>query len=136
MQGIAALVTGGLTGRGFGLGDVQNVPIVASDFVYAAVAEDTGLFGCVMLLATWLFVFLRGLRTAMRHAADGALAEALLAAGIVSSLAVQTMLNVAGVLNALPMTGITLPLISHGGSSQATTLVMCGVLIGLSGRRS
>ena len=70
----------------------------------------------------------------MRRAAD-APAEALLAPGIVASLAVQLVLNVAGVLNALPMTGITLPLISLGGSSQATVLVMCGVLIGVSGTR-
>ena len=131
LQGLTAILSGGMTGSGFGLGEVQSVPIVASDFVYAAVAEELGLVGCAVVLALWAFVFARGLRTASRRAADVP-AEALLATGIVASLAVQLVLNVAGVLNALPMTGITLPLISLGGSSQATTLLMCGVLVGIS----
>ena len=131
LQGLTAILSGGMTGSGFGMGEVQSVPIVASDFVYAAVAEELGLVGCAVVLALWAFVFARGLRTAARRAAD-APAEALLATGIVASLAVQLVLNVAGVLNALPMTGITLPLISLGGSSQATTLLMCGVLAGIS----
>ena len=131
LQGLTAILSGGMTGAGFGLGDVQSVPIVASDFVYAAVAEELGLVGCAVVLVLWAFVFARGLRTAARRAAE-APAEAMLATGIVASLAVQLVLNVAGVLNALPMTGITLPLISLGGSSQATTLLMCGVLVGIS----
>lgn len=134
LQGLAAILSGGLTGSGFGLGEVQAVPIVASDFVYAAVAEELGLAGCGTIVALWAFVFARGICAAVRRAAD-APAEALLATGIVASLAVQLVLNVAGVLNALPMTGITLPLISLGGSSQATVLVMCGVLIGISDTR-
>ena len=131
LQGLAAVLSGGLTGAGFGLGEVQAVPIVASDFVYAAVAEELGLAGCMTILALWAFVFARGICTAARRATDAS-AEALLATGIVASLAVQLVLNVAGVLNALPMTGITLPLISLGGSSQATVLLMCGVLVGVS----
>ena len=98
-------------------------------------AEELGLAGCMTILALWAFVFARGICTAARRAAD-APAEALLATGIVASLAVQLVLNVAGVLNALPMTGITLPLISLGGSSQATVLLMCGVLAGVSGARA
>jgi len=132
LQGLAAILSGGYAGSGFGLGEVQAVPIVASDFVYAALAEELGLSGCAAVLALWAFVLFRGIRTAVRRA-DKSPCEALLAAGIVSSLAVQAMLNVAGVLNVLPMTGITLPLISLGGSSLVTTLAMCGVLAGMSG---
>lgn len=131
LQGLTAILSGGATGTGFGMGEVQSVPIVASDFVYAAVAEELGLVGCAVVLATWAFVLVRGLLSAMRRSADSPV-EALLATGIVASLAVQIILNVAGVLNALPMTGITLPLISLGGSSQATTLLMCGILAGIS----
>ncbi len=134
LQGLTAIISGGVTGSGFGLGDVQAVPIVASDFVYAAVAEELGLAGCMAVLALWAFVFVRGTCAAARRSEDSP-AEALLAAGIVSSLAVQLVLNVAGVMNVLPMTGITLPLVSLGGSSQATTLLMCGVLAGISGGR-
>ncbi len=133
LQGLTAVLSGGFSGSGFGLGDVQSVPIVASDFVYAALAEDLGLAGCGAVLALWAFVLSRGVAVAVRRA-DVSPSEALLATGLVASLAVQVVLNVAGVLNALPMTGITLPLISLGGSSQATTLLMCGILFGLSGR--
>ena len=132
LQGLTAILSGGMTGAGFGMGDVQSVPIVESDFVYAALAEDLGLAGCLVVLALWAFVFVRGIMAAARRA-ESAPVEALLATGIVASLAVQLILNVAGVLNALPMTGITLPLISLGGSSQVTVLVMCGVLVGVSG---
>ena len=133
LQGLTAILSGGMTGAGFGMGDVQAVPIVASDFVYAALAEDLGLAGCFVVLALWALVLARGIVAAARRA-ETAPTEALLATGIVASLAVQLVLNVAGVLNALPMTGITLPLISLGGSSQATVLAMCGVLAGVSGR--
>ncbi|MGN0851888.1 MAG: FtsW/RodA/SpoVE family cell cycle protein [Kiritimatiellia bacterium] len=133
LQGLTAIVAGGWTGSGFGLGDVQRVPIVSSDFIYAAVAEDLGLAGGIAVLGVWTFAWLRGLAVAVRADARGARVGALLATGIVASLAVQTILNVAGVLNALPMTGITLPLISHGGSSLLATCAMCGVLFGLSG---
>lgn len=132
LQGLTALVSGGVNGTGFGLGDVRAVPIVSSDFVYAALAEELGLAGCAAILGLWCFVFVRGLMAAARRAREGDFAAALAAGGLVASLALQMLLNVAGVLNALPMTGITLPLVSLGGSSLATTLVMCGLLVGLS----
>ena len=132
LQSLTAVVAGGWTGSGYGLGDVQRVPIVSSDFIYAALAEDLGVVGCMVILGVWLFVWLRGLVIALRTEERGALRSALVATGIVASLAIQAILNVAGVLNTLPMTGITLPLISHGGSSLLTTLLMCGILFGLS----
>lgn len=135
LQGLAAAASGGVGGVGFGLGDAQAVPIVASDFVYALLAEELGLVGCAGVLALWGVVWTCGLVVAARRAAEGARGEALLAAGVSASLFVQVLLNVAGVLNALPMTGITLPLVSHGGSSLAVTLVFCGVLLGLARRR-
>ena len=136
LQGLTAVISGGWTGRGLGLGDVGAVPIVASDFVYAAVAEELGWVGCAAVLGTWCLILFRGLLAALRRAREGDRVAAYAATGLVASLAVQLFLNVAGVLNALPMTGITLPLVSLGGSSLATTLVMCGVLIGLSSSAS
>jgi len=136
LQGLSAVVSGGVTGSGFGMGEANAVPIVSSDFVYAALAEDLGLVGCALVLLAWCVIGMRGLISAERRAAEGERGEALLATGIVASLAVQVVLNVAGVLNVLPMTGITLPLISHGGSSLAVTLVFCGVLLGLAGSRT
>lgn len=132
LLGLTAVVAGGWRGVGWGLGEVELVPIVSSDFVYAALAEELGWLGCAVLLGTWLFVFLRGLLSAARLAAAGNRTEAFVSVGLVASLSVQLLLNVGGVLNAVPMTGITLPLVSHGGSSLVTTLLMCGMLFGLS----
>ena len=136
LQGLVAVVSGGVTGTGFGMGEANAVPIVSSDFVYAALAEDLGVVGCALVLLAWGVVGVRGLIAAGRCAESDERGEALLATGIVASLAVQVVLNVAGVINALPMTGITLPLISHGGSSLAVTLVLCGVLLGVSSHRT
>ena len=131
LHGLAAVVNGGVLGLGHDHAEVAKVPIVASDFVYSAVAEVWGLAGCLLVFALWATVILRGFAAGWRREAEGDRCEALLATGLAASLAVQLLLNVGGVLNAVPMTGITLPLVSHGGSSLMVTLLMCGVLLGL-----
>lgn len=131
LQGLTAVVSGGWWGVGAKLGDVRNVPIVSSDFVYTALAEEWGLVGCAAVLALYGVVIVRGLMASGRLARAGDAGGALLAAGLVASLAVQVLLNVGGVLNAVPMTGIPLPLLSLGGSSLVVTLVSLGILIGL-----
>ena len=132
LQALSAMYSGGLWGAGLGSGVPQTVPIVSSDFVYAAVAEEIGLAGCGLLLLVYAVLFSRGFRAA---GAARTPFERLLCVGLTGSLAVQTILNVAGVTKALPMTGITLPLISHGGSSLITTLLVAGLLAGLSDRK-
>ena len=154
LQGLAALVSGGWWGKGMGLGEVHAVPIVSSDFVYAALAEEVGFIGCALLLILWLlfFVFslypyfggqspsetwgqsplkLRGQSPSEPAELGG---QSLLVVGLTASLGIQLILNMAGVLNALPMTGITLPLLSHGGSSLVAVLMMCGLLIACGGK--
>ena len=125
------MVSGDWTGVGSRIGDVESVPIVASDFVYTALAEESGFIVCVVVLALYAIVVVRGLIASSRLMNDGRTGGALLAAGIAASLAVQALLNVGGVLNAVPMTGIPLPLISLGGSSLTVTLVSLGILLGL-----
>ena len=132
LQALSAMYSGGLWGAGLGSGVPQAVPIVTSDFIYAAVAEEIGLIGCGMLLMVYAVFFSRGFRAA---GAARTPFERLLCVGLTGSLAVQTILNVAGVTKALPMTGITLPLISHGGSSLITTLLITGLIAGLSDRK-
>ena len=132
LQALAAMYSGGLWGAGLGSGVPQSVPIVTSDFVYAAMAEEIGLVGCGLILMVYASLFSRGFRAA---GAARTPFERLLCVGLTGSLAVQTILNVAGVTKALPMTGITLPLISHGGSSLITTLLVTGLLVGLSDRK-
>ncbi len=132
LQALAAMYSGGMWGAGLGSGVPQAVPIVSSDFIYAAVAEEIGFIGCALLLLVYAAFFSRGFRAA---GAAKTPFERLLCVGLTASLAVQTLLNVAGVTKALPMTGITLPLISHGGSSLITTLLVAGLIAGLSDRK-
>ncbi|MDD5704770.1 MAG: FtsW/RodA/SpoVE family cell cycle protein [Kiritimatiellae bacterium] len=129
LQALSAMYAGGLWGAGIGAGTPQVVPIVASDFVYAALAEELGLIACALLLMVYGAMFLRGWRIASQ--AKGPFGV-LLGVGLTSTLAVQTLLNVAGVTKALPMTGIPLPFISQGGSSLATSLAMIGLLVAMS----
>ena len=136
LQGLTAVVSGGWWGVGAKLGDVRSMPIVASDFVYTALAEEWGLVGCAAMLALYGVIFVRGLMASDRLSRSENAGGALLAAGLVASLAVQVLLNIGGVLNAVPMTGIPLPLLSLGGSSLVVTLVSLGILLALSrGRR-
>ncbi|MEI7945286.1 MAG: FtsW/RodA/SpoVE family cell cycle protein [bacterium] len=129
LQGLTAMYSGGWWGAGLGTGSPETVPIVTSDFIYAALAEEVGLVGCAILLVIYATFFSRGFRAA---GASRTPFERLLCVGLTASLAMQTLLNVAGVTKALPMTGITLPFISHGGSSLITCLLIAGLICGLS----
>jgi cell division protein FtsW (lipid II flippase) len=129
LQSLSAMFSGGLWGSGLGSGAPTIVPIAASDFIYAAMAEELGFIGCVLIVLVYLIVFYRGYRVAdqLRDPFGQTLAAAL-----TTLLAVQTLMNLGGVTKAIPLTGITLPLISHGGSSLVTTLMMLGLLVALS----
>ena len=120
-QSLCAQYAGGLWGTGLGEGAPTAVPIVANDFVYAALAEEWGLIGCALLLALYWLWLLR-----MSRAGSGAKSPtiALLGSGAAALLGTQILLNVAGVTKALPMTGITLPLISQGGTSLLAVLLL------------
>jgi cell division protein FtsW (lipid II flippase) len=132
LQALSAMYSGGLWGSGIGAGAPQTVPIVTSDFIYAAWAEELGLVGCALLLAVYAILFARGWRAA---AAASTPFVTGVGAGLTAALAFQTILNLAGVTKALPLTGITLPFISHGGSSLVTCLIMAGLLAAVSDRR-
>ena len=129
LQGLTAMYSGGWWGAGLGTGSPETVPIVTSDFIYAALAEEVGLVGCAILLLIYATFLSRGFRAA---GATQTPFERLLCVGLTASLAMQTLLNVAGVTKALPMTGITLPFISHGGSSLITCFFIAGLICGLS----
>lgn len=132
-QSLCAQHAGGLWGVGLGEGTPGAVPIVSSDFIYAAVAEEWGLVGCgCLLLICWLWL----LRAARSGAQSANPAVRLMGAGFAAVLGVQIVLNVGGVTKALPMTGITFPLLSQGGFSLLTVLLMCGLIAVLSADRS
>ena len=126
IQSILAIANGGLEGRGPGLGSPALVPVAISDFIFAAIAEETGLVGTVGLLAVFGLILSRGLRTALR-APD--LFRRLLAAGITAYLGVQALLIIGGNLRLLPLTGVTLPFLSYGGSSLLTSYIALLLLL-------
>jgi cell division protein FtsW (lipid II flippase) len=131
LQSLCAMNAGGLFGTGLNRGMPGSVPIVTSDFVYAAIAEEWGLAGCALLLLTYLLWLRCIFRTA--SLSQSPLTQ-LLNIGIGAVLSVQIILNIGGVTKALPMTGITLPLLSHGGFSLLAVLILCGLAAALSKR--
>jgi cell division protein FtsW (lipid II flippase) len=132
-QGLFGINEGGAVGRGLGLGFPETVPISDSDFIYAAVAEETGLAGgLAILLALSVFVFAG---TAISIGAADMFTK-LLAAGLTAFAGFQAIVNMGGVLRVLPMTGITLPFVSHGGWSLITSFAMLGILLALSHRNA
>ena len=129
LQALVALYSGGLFGTGFGAGSPGAVPIVESDFVFVVVGEELGFAGCAAILLLYAALVFSGMRVASR--ATGAYASCV-AAGLTACIGLQTLLNVGGVVKAIPLTGIPLPLLSHGGSSMVATLVMAGLLLAIS----
>ncbi|RPJ29504.1 MAG: hypothetical protein EHM33_00615 [Chloroflexi bacterium] len=124
IQSILAIANGGPEGRGPGLGSPALVPVAISDFIFAAIAEETGLIGTIGLIAIFGMILVRGLRAAL-CAPD--LFRRLLAAGVTAYFGVQALLIIGGNLRLLPLTGVTLPFISYGGSSLLTSFI--GLLI-------
>src|SRR5256714_9297968 len=132
-QAVFGIASGRTTGRGFGLGFPEVIPIADSDYVYAAIAEETGLTGgAVVILAIIIFV-VAGVRTSL-EARD--MFTKLCAAGLTAFVGFQALVNIGGILRALPMTGITLPFVSHGGFSLITSFAMLGMLMAFSNRNA
>lgn len=129
LQALSAMFTGGLWGVGTGNGVPAVIPVASSDFVYALWAEELGFAGCLLLMTVYALLFYRGF--AVADSLKQPFAQTL-AAALVMLLALQTIINVGGVTKALPLTGITLPLISQGGSSFVTSMAMLGLLMALS----
>ena len=132
-QAAFGIDSGGTSGRGLGLGYPEVIPIADSDYIYAAVAEETGLLGgAVIILAVIIFV-IAGVRTSL-EARD--MFTKLCAAGLTAFIGFQALVNIGGILRALPMTGITLPFVSHGGFSLITSFAMLGMLMAFSHRNA
>ena len=129
VQALIAIGSGGLFGTGLGLGMPRNVPLYHSDFIFASIAEEFGLIFCIGLLAIYLLIILRGLIVAMNARTSF---HSLTAFGLVAILGLQTLLIVGGNTKLLPLTGVTLPLVSYGGSSLVATFFSIGVLLGIS----
>jgi cell division protein FtsW (lipid II flippase) len=128
LQGLSGLYAGGLSGTGFGEGEPDRLPIASSDFVYAVYGEELGFIGCVLLILLVAGLVKQASASAVRN--PNAFSS-LLAVGLTAQLAIQFFVNIAGVVTLLPVTGITLPYISQGGSSFWVASLQFGLLLGI-----
>ena len=126
VQSLYSIADGGLTGTGIDKGMPTLIPVVESDFIFSAIAEELGLFGGAAIITLFLLLTVRGLATAARAKSD---ASAFAAAGLTSVLAFQTFLIVAGVTKLMPLTGVTLPFMSQGGSSLLSSFIIVALLL-------
>ena len=129
VAGDMAIAAGGVTGTGIGLGAPTSIPAVHTDFVYAALVEELGLAGAAALVLLYALLVLRGFRVAILARTPYA---QLLAGGLALSLGVQALVIIGGVLRLIPLTGITLPFLSYGGTSIVTSAAAVGLLLRLS----
>lgn len=131
IQSLYAIGPGGLAGLGLGMSrqKYSYVPEPQTDFIFSILAEETGFIGGLLVLILFLILVWRGMRVAMTI---DDMFGSLLAVGIVGMVGVQVVINIGVVIGLMPVTGITLPLISYGGSSLTLMLTALGILLNLS----
>ena len=129
VQSLFSFGTGGIWGTGFGFGHPGFIPEVHTDFIYAAIAEEWGLMGTLSVLFCYVLLSFRGISLALQCEQEK---ELLLAAGCSMLLLLQAFVIIAGVTKFLPLTGITLPFVSYGGSSLVSGFIELGLLLSLS----
>jgi cell division protein FtsW len=127
-QSLVAIASGGLTGAGVGAGKAKwgFIPELHTDFIFALIAEEMGLFGVVVVCALFAVLGYAGLQVAL-HAKDTF--GMLVAGGVTAWLLAQAVINIMGVTGMMPLTGLTLPFVSFGGSSLLITMSAAGLLL-------
>jgi len=132
-QATFGIASGGTTGRGLGLGYPELIPVADSDYIFSALGEELGLFGGLLITFALIVFVSAGVRTAL-DSRD--MFSKLCSIGLVAFIGFQALVNIGGITRALPMTGITLPFVSHGGFSLITSFFMLGMLMAFSHRNA
>ena len=133
VQSLYALASGGVLGKGIGFGSPGYIPAVQTDMVIAAIGEELGLAGTLGVVALFMLLVYRGYHIALT-ARTGY--EQLLAVGLTTILGLQTIIIIGGAIKMIPLTGITLPFVSYGGSSLITNCIIIGLLLRISAPRA
>jgi peptidoglycan glycosyltransferase len=129
VQALYAMADGGIIGTGPGLGTPDIIPAAPTDFIFAVIGEELGVAGCTAVICAYLLMVGAGLRIAVRATNPF---DKLLATGLATLLGVQAFLIMGGVLRLLPLTGVTLPFLSYGGSSLLANYVLIALLMRIS----
>ena len=126
VQSLYSIADGDLVGSGIGKGLPTLIPFVESDFLFSAIAEETGLLGASAIIILYMLFCVRGFATAARAKSDS---SAFAAVGLTTVIGFQAFLIIAGVTKLLPLTGVTLPFMSQGGSSLLSSFIIVGLLL-------
>lgn len=135
VQGLMALASGGLLGVGLGRGLPEVIPANYTDYIFTVIGEEFGILFCVFIILLYLVFIVRGILIALD--ADSSY-DALLVFGCTAMLSLQSFIIIGGVIKLIPLTGITLPFISYGGSSLLASMIQLGIIQGVAlknGRR-
>ena len=123
VQSLFAIVSGGFFGTGIGMGNPDLVPAANTDFIFSAICEEMGIFGGVAVILLYFLLTYRGIKIVLSVRARF---EKILALGITVIFGLQTFIIIGGVIKLIPLTGITLPFVSYGGSSLLTGFILLG----------
>ena len=126
VQSIFSIADGGLFGVGIGNGMAEQIPIVESDFIFSAIAEEAGLLGAAGVLLLYLCFAIRGILISVRAKSD---VSSFMAVGFTAVIVLQAFIIVGGVTRLIPLTGLTLPFVSQGGSSLLASFIILGFLL-------
>lgn len=131
IQSMTAIGHGGLTGTGFGQGiqKLHYLPNAYNDFIFSVIGEEFGFIGSILFLLIYIYFIWRGILVSLRsHTTYGT----LMGVGIMGLIAIQAFINIGGVTRTIPITGVTLPFISYGGSSLLVMMVSMGIVLSIS----
>lgn len=124
-QGLMAIASGGLFGMGLNLGSPKIIPAYHTDYIFAVICEEMGWIVGLVVIGMYVLLILRGLAAAMQSHNS---VNALIATGVITMIALQTFLILGGVIKLIPLTGVTLPFVSYGGSSMMGSFFLLGML--------
>ncbi|MCM8900699.1 FtsW/RodA/SpoVE family cell cycle protein [Caldicoprobacter algeriensis] len=132
-QSLIAIASGGWVGLGLGLGSPHVIPASKTDFIFAAICEEMGILTGVSIIGLYLLIMVRGVAIALKARKPG---DTLLTMGATISLAIQSFTIIGGVVKLIPLTGVTMPFVSYGGSSMLVSFGLLGIVQGIAIKNS